>query len=177
MGPCLCWTRALVSALYAGVFPEKVDRLVLLEGGSPLTLEPAKAPEQLRDHILATATMREASANGGGKIYKTREEMLRRLVERPLSQHAAECLLEQGTERLPDGAGWRFTHDPYLRLPSPYRMTDAHVWAFHARVVAPSLMVMATQGWPFPPPSIDACEAALREGNPHVAAFLGADHA
>ena len=172
-------------ALYAGTFPERVDRLILLEGGSPLTLDPAKAPDQLRDHILSTERMR-GNAGSDSKVYATRADILRRLTERPLSERAAECLLRRGaapvgTELDQDGAGtgsstadaaavargWRFTHDKYLRLPSPYRMTEAHVWAFHARVVAPTLMVTANAGYPFPATAVDALEAALREGNPH----------
>lgn len=155
----LLWCRSM----YAGTFPEKVDRLILLEGGAPLTLEPAKTPDQLRDHIQATVRMR--TGRDGNKVYASLEEMRQRMLDRPLTPAAADHLLEYGAEPLPDGIGWRFTHDRYLRVPSPFRMTNEHVFAFLRRVKSPTLMVMATHGWPFPAELVDGAEQALRECN------------
>ena len=59
---------AAVSMLFAATFPERVDKLILLEGGLPLTGEPDEAPAGLAE------ALREARALRGktGRVFSQR---------------------------------------------------------------------------------------------------------
>ena len=49
---------AAVSMLFAATFPERVDKLILLEGGLPLTGEPSDAPASLAKALRESRALR-----------------------------------------------------------------------------------------------------------------------
>jgi pimeloyl-ACP methyl ester carboxylesterase len=126
-----------VVTLYAGIFPERVTRLAVLEGVGPpdngFELAPVRARRWIDDV--------RAERGRGERLVQTREEALRRLA-------AAHSNVDIGLlrERLhhlvrdvPGGIAWK--HDPLHRTvaPSPYY---ARQWAeFARRVRCPTLFV------------------------------------
>ena len=79
-----------IATLTAGTFPERIDRLGLLDSFVPLTTDGADAPEQLRSAILE----RSGRSARAPKIYPDREALIATRLRgpTPLSALSAERL-------------------------------------------------------------------------------------
>jgi pimeloyl-ACP methyl ester carboxylesterase len=159
-----------ISSLVPAVFPDRVRRVVLLEGAGPLAADAGKAPEQL---ISALADEAKARALEPRVFPDLESAVSARLHDSDLDKEAARRLVERGTERV-DG-GVRFTHDPRLKTRSRLRFTEDQVHAFLAAIRCPVLAVEASRGWPFPKDLVEArlalipgLERALVDGGHHV---------
>lgn len=130
-----------IAALLAGSFPDRVDKLVMLEGLGPTTTAAEEAPKRLTRALAAENERRP-------RVYATRAEAFERFAKaRPwLSQPALERLFERALR--PTTGGWEFSHDVRLKYPSILQMTEPIVLAFLAAVKCPTLVVSATRSWP-----------------------------
>jgi pimeloyl-ACP methyl ester carboxylesterase len=134
-----------ISTLIAGTFPDRVQRLVLLEGAGPLAADAARAPAQLASALEDEARAAAASPRLFPDLDAAVEARLR---DSDLDTGAARLLVERGSETVEGGV--RFTHDPRLRTRSRTRLTENQVLAFLSAITCPVLAVRALQGWPFP---------------------------
>jgi pimeloyl-ACP methyl ester carboxylesterase len=132
---------AAVAMLFAGTFPDRVLRLILLEGGLPIVGEAAEAPANLERVLLRTRELRSR----GGRIYGTREQAIADRVDgfSPVTAEAAEILARRSLLQVP--GGWQWQADQRLKAGSELRLTQELVRAFVARVSAPVLCIMAEQ--------------------------------
>jgi pimeloyl-ACP methyl ester carboxylesterase len=132
---------AAISMLFAATFPERVDRLVLLEGGLPLTAEAEEAPEGLAQ------ALREARALRGkaGRVFATRGTAIAERASgfSKVTPAAAEVLARRSLREVPGGFQWHA--DQRLKAQSEFRLTPEHVRAFARRVTAPVLLLYASQ--------------------------------
>lgn len=144
---------ANVAALYAGVRPERVKKLINLEGfGMPLT-HPKQAPSRYRkwlDELRVTPTMRTYAnqAEVAGRLQKTNPRLS---DERAafLSQHwARENALGQ----------WEILGDPVHKNSSPLLYRVEEVMACWQKITAPVLWVEAndTDVWRWMGPKEEA---------------------
>jgi pimeloyl-ACP methyl ester carboxylesterase len=159
-----------ISSLTPAVFPERVRRVVLLEGAGPLAAPAETAPQQL---AAALADERKASEVAPRVFPDLDSAITARLRDSDLDNESARLLVERGSEAV-DG-GVRFTHDPRLKTRSRLRFTEDQVLAFLAAIRCPVLAVRALQGWPFPQDLVAArlaviphLETAEVEGGHHV---------
>lgn len=136
-----------VCAMFAGALPDRVDRLVLLEGLGPLATRPEDAPATAGKAI----TQRRALHHKRPRVYETRDEAAARLraVNPGLTDAALAALTARSLVEHADG-GWAYAHDLRLRGTSLMRMTEDLVLAFLGAIDAPTLVVKATNGLPFP---------------------------
>ena len=133
-----------VAALLAGTWPERVRRLVLLEGLGPLSDLEVRAPERLRD-ALAGELSRAGSERKG---YPDPEEVARRLADATQMQvESARILLARGLHE-PRPGRWDWRADPRLRLPARIRLTEPQVEAFLRAIACPTLLLRAEPGMP-----------------------------
>jgi pimeloyl-ACP methyl ester carboxylesterase len=128
-----------ISMLFAGTFPERVDKLVLLEGGLPVTAEPAEAPAGLAQALLESRALREK----GGRVFKDRETAI---AERAggfskVTTAAAEILARRSLREVPGGYQWHA--DQRLKAQSELRLTAEQTRAFARRITAPALVLFA----------------------------------
>ncbi len=130
-----------VASLAAGTFPERITRMVLVEGLGPFTSPDDEAPS-----LLAKALLHRLSK--GRRIYSTRSEAVSRLAARGLLPESAECLAVRALE--PVDGGWAFTYASQVRAPSRSRLSEAQVRAFLRAVACPTLLVLAGDGLTFP---------------------------
>ena len=159
-----------ISTLVAGAFPNRVRRLVLLEGAGPLAADAARAPDQLASAVEDEARAAAASP----RLFPDLDTAVKaRLRDSDLDTGATRRLVERGSEEV--GGGVRFTHDPRLRTRSRTRLTENQVLAFLSAIECPVLAVRALQGWPFPRDVVMArlqkiqhLETAEIEGGHHV---------
>ncbi|MDO6563458.1 alpha/beta hydrolase [Amphritea sp. 1_MG-2023] len=135
---------ASIATLVAGGFPERVDKVVLIEGIGPLVTPSEQSAEQLETAIKKRLRLQKREQ----KPYQQVDGAVRaRMNGRwPVDHQAAKWLVERGLERREDGYYWR--SDPNLILPSILRMSEAQVESFLMRMSAETLLILADSGIP-----------------------------
>jgi pimeloyl-ACP methyl ester carboxylesterase len=137
---------AAIASVLAGTFPERIEKLALVEGLGPLA-DPAEAqPER-----LAKALRAEAEKDGRKPpVHPTVAAAIARLTKATaIPEHAAAVIAARGLEEVEGGVSWK--SDPRLRHPSRTRYTEDAVLAFLRRITCPVLVVRGSQGSPFAP--------------------------
>lgn len=134
-----------VASFMAGTIPDRITKLVCVEGFGPMSTPAEKAPEQLES---AVGTIAKAK-NKLPMVYKDREVALERRIKAAgiLHEESAQLLIQRGMHDVEGGVSFRF--DPRLRLRSLHRFTEEQVHAFLSRIACPTLLIRANQGWPF----------------------------
>lgn len=149
---------AALSSILAGTVPDRIERVVLVEGLGPLSEDPKHAAQRLAKSI-ADEERRQGRA---APVYESQEDAAKRLrasVGR-LSWESAITLVGRGLKEVPGGFTWR--SDPRLRVPSRHRLVEEQVLAFLRAIDAPTLLVRGTEGSPFAPKLGSARLAAVR---------------
>jgi pimeloyl-ACP methyl ester carboxylesterase len=132
---------AAISMLFAATFPERVDKLILLEGGLPLTGEADEAPAGLAEALRDARALR-------GKTGRVFSQRAKAIAERAagfskVTLAASEVLARRSLREVPGGYRWHA--DQRLKAQSELRLTPEHVRAFVRRVTAPVLLLFAAE--------------------------------
>jgi pimeloyl-ACP methyl ester carboxylesterase len=132
---------AAVATLFAGTFPERVERLLLLEGGLPLIGEAANAPANLAAVLKRTRDLR----GRGGRVYAVRDQAIADRVNgfAPVTPAAAEVLAERSLREV--AGGWQWQADQRLKAGSEFRLTRDELAAFLDRISAPAICFLAEE--------------------------------
>ncbi|WP_110674323.1 alpha/beta fold hydrolase [Salinicola sp. RZ23] len=132
-----------VASLLAAALPERVARLVLLDGLAPLTTTPQQTADQLRLGLRARRRPRR-----GERGYATLEAALDARVNggrTRLDADTARPIVERALRRGEDGLlYWR--SDRRLVWPSLLRLSPEQMLAMLDEIVAPTLLIQATAG-------------------------------
>ncbi len=159
-----------ISSLVAGTFPERVERAIFLEGLGPLSGRKEDGPATLKRHVAYGQRVRNKALTP----YPSREEGAAVLQGATgMSAESAALLVSRGMKEVAGGVIWR--SDPRMRQPSALRLSEDQVVAFLKEIVAPSIFVAATSGFPFDDESVRRRREAIPhleverlEGNHHV---------
>ena len=158
---------AAIASLWAGVFPDRCQSLILIEGLGPLTTPAEECPDQLARALQAQSSPFKERASLDQLI-----EQRCRLT--PMKFESARHLMERSTRTL-ENRQIQLRQDPMLRMPSLLRLTEPQVRAFLRRVRCEVLLIKAKNGWPFDPHLLQervAClprsETQIIEGQHHV---------
>lgn len=129
---------ANVAAMLAGLWPERVKKLVLLDGLGPRVDEAEVGPMQMEKSVeRETALWTDARSQ---RLYPDADEVLSRIQAAVgITKCAARLWFSRGVAQ--EQSGYRFRADPALRLPSRLRMTEEQVAAFLRRIACPTLYV------------------------------------
>lgn len=134
-----------LALLLAGCLPERVDRLILIDGLGPLAAEPDRFPELTRQALEAFRD--QSDARRPVASLEAAVQARRNGMTGPLSEQAARRLCERSLAQGEDGQlYWR--SDKRLRLPSLTRFSEAQVRAAIAAVTAPVLCIQGDRGLP-----------------------------
>lgn len=138
-----------ISLQYTGVFPERVRKLVAIEGLGPAPALIREIRERPPDERMETwiGQMRELAARSPRR-YPTIEAAAERMQEANsfLSRDQARHLTIHGVARNEDGTfSWKF--DNYVRATAPYRFDDQDMRALWARITCPTLLVRGADSW------------------------------
>ncbi len=168
-----------VGALVAGTAPERVARLVLLEGLGPLTNVEEDAPALLRraleqERARARRVRASAARAKPPRAFRSPEEAATaRLMAGSMGDRSALTLVKRALVEGEGGLRWR--SDPQLRLPSRARLTEGQALAFLRAIQCPTLLVRALEGPQFSPEvmrarrhAIAALELVTLPGGHHV---------
>ena len=140
--------------LFAATFPERVDKLVLLEGGLPLTAEADDAPAGLKQALLEARALRGKS----GRVFTHRKTAIaeRAAGFTKITHASAEILARRSLREVSGGFQWHA--DQRLKAQSELRLTPEHVlWIERA---FPWLIDWEAAG--YINPAMELAETALR---------------
>ncbi|MDD9946604.1 MAG: alpha/beta hydrolase [Myxococcales bacterium] len=133
-----------IAALVAGTVPERVDRLVMLEGAGPRSTSAGQVPTLLADYVAGRTAARAVRRPGRGSAFATAVRA-RLAYADPLSDHSAELLCRRAVVQAPQG-GVVFGNDRRLQRAMPRMLSSEAIVAFFARIACPALLVVASEG-------------------------------
>jgi len=135
----------MVSLTYAGAFPDRVSKLVVLDG---VTNFPARRPKPADVRISDWAGDLDKLAQRKIHRYQTVADGADRIVGRNprLTREQAMHLATHGMKRNDDGSfSWKY--DPYLRARAPYRLSLEDNIGLWSRIACPTLLVAASESF------------------------------
>lgn len=135
---------AIISMLAAGTFPERIERLVLIDGLWPEPVSATQAPEQLARSILDVRDFQKKEP----PLYVSVEAAVKARYRGRfrLTMKAAQTLTERGLKLVPGGYTW--STDARLMAASAFKLTQDHIQAFVNRISAPVKLILAKEGLP-----------------------------
>jgi pimeloyl-ACP methyl ester carboxylesterase len=138
-----------VSLLYAGLYPENVQKLVAIEGLGPsptMIRDRIEQPVETRLHVWVEELRRLSGR--APRRYATLEDAYERMqTENPhLSEAQARHLTIHGSNQNEDGTySWKF--DNYVRVFPPTGLDFAQQHQLYGRIACPTLLVRGTESW------------------------------
>jgi len=143
-----------IGMLYAGTYPEKLKRLIVIEGWIWPPQQQAKdlavpADERIRkwvDQLTAVAAR-------APRKYSSLDAAIERMMAENtrLSLEQAAHLTRHGMTQNEDGTySWKY--DNYNRATVPYKFTDQDVTRLWSRIACPTLLMRGAEG-PLPDPA------------------------
>ncbi len=135
-----------VALQYAGTFPERVSRVVAIEGLGPPPYLLRETPAQVR--MQQWIAEMQALATRHPRRYSSLEEAVARMREANprLTPAQAYHLTVHGVNRNEDGTyTWKF--DNYVRAASPYLFNMREARALWSEITCPTLLIRGTESW------------------------------
>jgi len=144
----LAWPRAsllghslggTLASLFAAIYPERVEQLLLIEALGPLTRTLDDALPRLREALDQHASF---GTRRPLRVFASLDDAIaaRRAVN-DLSEAAARAIVARGVREVDGGVVW--SSDPRLTLVSPQRYTEDEVLTMLAGIRAPTRLVLA----------------------------------
>ena len=131
-----------VAVLTAGTIPDRVGKLVLIEGIGPLIGETDKIPLYLSSSIKQERRLRDKRK----PVYPTVERMVEaRAKTGDLTRELCDPLVSRNRVALEGGYTWR--SDARLKNTSPLYMTEEQVSPFLRNVTAETLLITGESGY------------------------------
>lgn len=132
-----------VATYTAASFPERISKLVMIEGIGTITGTPPEAAQILR---TAVEDMKKAGAKRK-PIYESKEEAIQARAQAigGISVDAAAILCSRGLEAVENGYTWR--SDPRLMMAAPLRMTEELVQGYLEQLNMPVLLIRGEQSF------------------------------
>ena len=138
-----------IALRFAGVYPEKVCKLVAIEGlGASPAQEAKRAAIPMDQRLDAWITQVRGLSARLPRRYATIDEAFGRMREENahLSEAQAWHLTRHGVRQNEDGSfSWKF--DNYIRAWPPFDMAPAHERALWGRITCPTLLVYGRESW------------------------------
>ena len=161
----------MVSLTYTGAFPDKVSRLVVLDGVTNYPSRKIKPAElRIADWVSDLDKLAQRKIHRYASVADGAERMLAR--NRHLTHAQALHLATHGLKQNADSSySWKF--DPYLRARAPYRLSLEDHIGLWSRIICPTLLVSGSES--FLP---DPATAGVRQhfANAELARIEGAGH-
>jgi len=162
---------AAVASMIAGACPERVERLLLIEGLGPITGAADDAAKQLGRALAERANAKSKAP----RVFASLDDAISaRQRAGDLSVAAARALVERGVKPVEDGLTW--STDPRLMLASPVRYVEEQILAVLREIRAPTGLILAQPEQPYMPRAgmdnriaqVTGIEAARLAGTHHL---------
>lgn len=176
---------ATLTSTFAAICPQRVRRLLLIEGLGPLT----QAAEKTLDQLRRAHSARHSFTGEGLRVFANIDEAIdARCRAGHLSKEAARCIVERGVkpvdvrqesghsdaadtqgigdplarfEAMSALSGLSWASDPQLTVASPSRLTETQLAAVLPAIEAPTLLVLAEPHAPYLQPEMMQARIAL----------------
>ncbi len=130
-----------IAAMFAAVFPDRVERLALIDGIGPLSGEDDDSLRQLRKSM----DFLKIRDKNPARVYGSWEEVVsKRLEAGKISRSSVEILLRRGAVR--EGETVTVCSDGRLKQHSPVYMSQGRVVSILKGIRAPARLILADQG-------------------------------
>lgn len=132
---------AIISSLLASVVPERVQRLVLLDGVAPPPVGEGEFPRQLRKFLDEKRHWQQRQ----NRVYPSVEAALASRAGKSPPPAQARPLVERNLR--PCDGGYTWTTDLRLRGASAVKLTSGQIEAVLGALSMPTLLLLAAQGF------------------------------
>jgi pimeloyl-ACP methyl ester carboxylesterase len=132
---------AIISSLLASAIPERVERLVLLDGVVPGPVGEDQFPTQMRRYLDDKRHWLQSR----NRIYPSLESALASRKRSSLPAAAARALVERNLR--PCEGGYTWTTDLRLRGASAVKLTQGQIHAVLGALSMPTLLLLAREGY------------------------------
>lgn len=132
-----------VGGMFCSVFPEMVDKLIVLDGFGYFPIESKTAQERLK--IAITELMKLEKEQGSPRVY-TPDAALKRLLQgnKSITDESGKILLQRGTSEV--HGGLVFTRDLRINLLTPTKLAIDQFLEFQKKITAEVLLILAKDG-------------------------------
>jgi len=131
-----------ITSMCAGTFPERIRKLVIIEGGIPTPSKPQDVAINLAKHILDD----KKRSGTKGTLFPDRETALNARANgfTKVSLDTAKILAERSLRKDTDGFRWHA--DARLKVISSLKLTHQQIDAFFKEIRCPCLSIEGKQG-------------------------------
>lgn len=138
-----------ISFLYAGTFPQRITKMVLVEGVGPIGSHFSEAPDRMRQWISEVRALRYKKP----REYSAPEEAARALQRKNprLAPDLTLCWARAGMKQTANGT-WVWKFDPLHRTVAPQPFYTAQSIEFFRRIECPVLLVQGKESRQTPRP-------------------------
>ena len=133
-----------IASLFAGVAPERILSLALIEALGPLTSPEKSCRQQLSQYLQYSMMIEDKPTKPYSSLLLAAEARAKRGY---LSLENSQLLCERGMYEKEGFFYWR--HDKRLLAPSPLHMTEAQVLSCLSAITTKSILCCATNGFSF----------------------------
>jgi len=156
LSPFVCLGHSMggqVAKLFAAVYPEYVERLVLLDTAGPVAMFPEEVTWSSRraaDELLRLENRKKAASTSGGghpPLVYAYPEALDRVRTRhygPLDDELARTLMSRYFRPGPTAGEYRLANDVRLSVPYSQWFSAAQHWDVVSKVRCPTLLIRAS---------------------------------
>jgi pimeloyl-ACP methyl ester carboxylesterase len=161
----------MIGLMYAGTYPDKVERLAVLDG---VTVLPGTQLAPIHERTADWVEQLDRIAERKIRHYRSVGEAAERMIahNKRLTPDRALYLATHGVKRNADGGySWKF--DEYQQARAPYRLSsDDHI-ALWSRIICPTLLLRGEESF-LPDPETMGVLAHFKQV--HLVRIAGAGH-
>lgn len=131
-----------ITSMCAGTFPERISKLILIEGGIPMPSEPRHTAKNLAKHITDNKNLSGAQ----GTLFPSRKSALNARVNgfTKVSLQTAEILAKRSL--IKSDQGFRWNADVRLKGSSSLKLTHQQIDSFFNEIICPCLFIEGSNG-------------------------------
>lgn len=134
-----------IAALVAAAMPDRVERLLLIEGIGPIGDDGRQTLHRFREALAAPATPSRPL-----RVFTSIEQAVSaRTLASGLPAVQARPIVERGLRDT--GDGWQWRSDPRLNQPTALRLAEAQIHALLRGIEAPTALLLAQPETPYLP--------------------------
>jgi pimeloyl-ACP methyl ester carboxylesterase len=134
-----------VASLVAAAMPERIERLLLIEGLGPLGDDGSHTLQRFRDALTSRAAPRKPLR----EFRDIDQAVNARCLASGMQAELARPIVERGL--IETEGGWRWRSDPRLTRPSAVRLAESQVHALLHGIRAPTRLLLAQPTTPYLP--------------------------
>jgi len=143
-----------IASLVAAARPERIERLLLIEGLGPLGDDGSHTLQRFRDALAP----RESNGKPLRVFRDVAQAISARSIASGLPAEQARSIVERGL--LETDGGWCWRSDPRLTRPSAVRLAESQVHALLRGITAPTALLLARPATPYLPAAMMQARAA-----------------